>query len=128
MSSPGFPRDDHRAGTAAAEDAFAGTQIKPGLHGPLKCLGGGYDANVISRLVNQSDFAGPDRIVDPGAGWLALGRGSHWSADVLSPRVASGCRWSAQIAGGPEDGRPALNAYRNGRKIKKKRRQVKTGA
>src|SRR5262245_62103052 len=64
-------------------------KVEPGLDGPLEGISVRHDANVISRLVNQSYFAGPDRVVDPGAGWLALGRGSHWSADVVSPRMAS---------------------------------------
>ncbi|MCZ7596227.1 MAG: hypothetical protein M5U16_16065 [Hyphomicrobium sp.] len=48
-----------------------------------------YDTNVLPILVDQSYFLDPNGIVDPGPGWLALGRGSHWSADVVSPRVAS---------------------------------------
>ncbi|MCK9911633.1 hypothetical protein MXD81_20935, partial [Microbacteriaceae bacterium K1510] len=63
----------------------------------------GDHAYVLAVLVNQSDFAGPDRLIDPGSGWLALGRGSHWSADVVSPRVASGKSSSAPIAGRPKE-------------------------
>ena len=39
-------------------------------------------ADIVTGLVNQSDFPNPDRIVDPRAGLLALRRGSHWAADV----------------------------------------------
>ena len=43
------------------------------------------DAYVFAGLVDQTDVRDSNRVIDPGAGWLALWRGSHRSADVRSP-------------------------------------------
>ena len=41
-------------------------EIESRLYGPGQGIDFGHDADVLSRLVNQSYFAGPDCVVDPG--------------------------------------------------------------
>ncbi|CAN1723097.1 protein of unknown function [Hyphomicrobium sp. 1Nfss2.1] len=99
-------------------------EIQARLHGALQCISVADHTYVLAILIDQSYFAGPDCLIDPGSGWLALGRGSHWSADVVSPTVTSLVSRALKASGPPWANRHKCSSQW-ARNIEKKRLQVK---
>src|SRR5215831_18509353 len=63
-------------------------EVETGIDRAGQGISHGDDTKVLAGLVNQADFAGADIFIHPRTGWLALGRGSHWTTYVA---LSIGC-------------------------------------